>query len=328
MLLQQKHPEISVIMSVYNGSNYLEESINSILNQTFENFELIVINDNSDDETLKVLSQIKDRRLKVKNNSVRLGQGESLNVAIKIARGKYIARQDHDDLSYNNRLYIQHKFMEENPEIGLVGSGANFIDKSGKHIKTWSNFSDCITLKWLLLFRNQFIHSSIMFRMSVIKENNITYKDFKFSQDYELWMRIGSKTCIANIDDILVMIRRHSGQKSSSTDPQKSMIPREISFNKISELKHIDIQEYINLRSLIYSKSNLREYKVIISTYQNLISLYDKFLKDKSCECWNDTTGVSKWIKNLSKKRIKYLLKNKFFSGIVVLILFLRTRLT
>ena len=102
------------------------------------------------------------------------------------------------------------------------------------------------------------------------------------------------------------MIRRYSA-KNQVQPTSKIMIPRQISFNKINELKHIDIEEHNTLRSLIYSKSNLRESKVIISTYQNLISLHNKFER-KSCECWNDTTEVSMDQKPI-KKRIKYLEK-------------------
>lgn len=127
-----KKPKISVIMSVYNGMPYLKEAVQSILKQTFKDFEFIVVNDASTDDSWQYLKGLNDKRIKLIINEKNLGLATSLNDGIKIAKGNFIARMDADDVSKPDRLEVQYKFLTKNPEIDLCGSWADIIDEKGK----------------------------------------------------------------------------------------------------------------------------------------------------------------------------------------------------
>lgn len=126
-------PKVSVVMSVYNGEKYLPETIDSILNQTFKDFEFIIINDGSTDKTAKILTSYDDPRIRIFNQE-NMGLTKSLNRAISLAKGEYIARMDADDISYPERLKKQVDYLNKNPDIGLVGSKYIRIDKRGRKI--------------------------------------------------------------------------------------------------------------------------------------------------------------------------------------------------
>src|SRR3989337_2996755 len=123
--------KVSVIMSVYNGERHLRESVDSILNQTFQDFEFIIINDGSKDQSKYILESYKDERIKLIHNK-NMGLTKSLNIGISIAKGKYIARQDADDISEPERLKTQYDFMEANPGLGLIGSQFEVIKENGE----------------------------------------------------------------------------------------------------------------------------------------------------------------------------------------------------
>jgi len=167
---KQKNPTISVVMTVYNGERFLAESIKSVLNQTFQDFELIIVNDGSTDKTEEIIKDFmkKDKRIVY----IRSGKNKGyenlhniMNIGLKSARGKYIARLDADDICYKNRLEIQHKYLQKHPKIFMLGSSAEVIDKNGKKIDEMiKNLGPSIMLKLAIGFNNPFIHSSIMFR--------------------------------------------------------------------------------------------------------------------------------------------------------------------
>ena len=124
-------PRVSVVMGAYNGERFLRPAIESILNQTFRDFELIVIDDCSTDATPRILREFKDDRMRVVRNERNLGIAKTLNKGIAIARGEYVALQDHDDLSQPDRFSKQVAFLETHPRVGMVGSRVNLIDESG-----------------------------------------------------------------------------------------------------------------------------------------------------------------------------------------------------
>jgi glycosyltransferase involved in cell wall biosynthesis len=166
-------PKISVLITVYNGEKFLEETIKSILNQTFKDFELIIVDDGSIDNTKKVIQKFKDKRIKYyyygKNKGYQ-NLHNVINFGLEKCRGKYLARTDSDDISYPNRLKIQYQYLEKHPKIFMIGSSADVIDKNGKIIgkmikKPWPS----IILKFTIGFNNPFTHSSIMFRNEGLK---------------------------------------------------------------------------------------------------------------------------------------------------------------
>jgi len=166
----EKNPEISVLTTVYNGEKFLRETIESVLNQSFNNFEYTIVNDGSTDNTEKIIKDFmkKDKRIvyvKLKENKGSEDLGNVMNIGLKNCKGKYIARLDADDICYRNRLEKQFNYLEKHKNIFLVGSSADIIDKLGNKIggmKKWQIFP--ILIKIRILDCNNIIHSSIMFR--------------------------------------------------------------------------------------------------------------------------------------------------------------------
>jgi len=163
-------PKISVLTTVYNGEKYLTETIDSVLNQTFKDFEYIIVNDGSTDKTEEIIKNFmkKDKRiiyLKVLKNKGSNNLGNVMNFGLKKCKGKYIARLDADDISYSNRLKKQFTYLEKHKNIFLIGSSADVINKMGKKIgsiKKWQIIP--FLIKFRILDCNNIIHSSIMFR--------------------------------------------------------------------------------------------------------------------------------------------------------------------
>jgi glycosyltransferase involved in cell wall biosynthesis len=207
-------PLISVLMPVHNGELHLEESIKSIIHQTYKNFEFIIINDCSTDNTPGILNHYshKDKRINVLNNDVNKGITKSLNEGICFATGKYIARMDVDDISAKNRFEVQVKFLENNPDIAVCGSHV-ITAKTGYNEKCIPYTSNDI--KATLFFMNALIHPSAMMRSSVIiDENNFYNEKYRVAQDYELWCRLSEKHKIINLKEDLLEYRWHKSNVS------------------------------------------------------------------------------------------------------------------
>lgn len=212
-------PEISLIMSVYNGEDYLSEAIDSVLGQTFENFELIVINDCSTDNTSEILNSYaeKDERVKVHTNEVNLRLPSSLNKAMSFARGKYIARMDADDICMPTRLERQYRFMEENPAIAL--SSCRFMTLKNGVISSGGcgGKNDSESVKALLLVTNPILHPGIIAKADVIRELGYD-KNFTCTEDMELWTRfVMAGHSIEILPEYLMIYRLHDKQITQTT---------------------------------------------------------------------------------------------------------------
>lgn len=215
-----KNIKISVLIAVYDGEKYLHEAIDSVLSQTFQDFELIIVNDGSRDKTLEILRSYKDRRIIIINNEKNIGLIDSLNKGLAIARGKYVARIDHDDIALPNRFQEQYDFMEKNSDIDVVGSWTECIDTEGKHLKISRNATDPWAVRYEFLFNNIMFHSSIFFRTQKIKENGGYSHDFIHSEDYEMYSRPGKELKCANIPKVLFKLRLHSSSITASDETQ------------------------------------------------------------------------------------------------------------
>ncbi len=212
-------PAISVIMSVYNGETYLEEAIESIRNQTFTNWELIVINDCSKDSTAKILADfsLKDERIKVHTNEVNLKLPTSLNKAISLSSGKYIARMDADDICLPERFEKQYKFMEDNPDVSL--SSCRFMTvKNGVYMSGGAGGRcDSEALKAMLLVSNPILHPGVIAKSEVMKK--FTYDvTLTCTEDLELWTRMAMENQkIQILPECLLIYRLHDKQITSTT---------------------------------------------------------------------------------------------------------------
>ena len=212
-------PEISVIMSVYNGEEYLEKAIESVINQTFKNWELIIINDCSTDSTEKILEKFAalDERIKVHKNEVNLRLPKSLNKAIALAQGKYIARMDADDICLPDRLSKQHSFMESNPDISL--SSCRFMTLKNGVVSSGGCGGRCDSnsLRALLLVTNPILHPGVIAKAEVMKklgyDTNLTC-----TEDLDLWTRMSrEKLKMQILPEYLMIYRLHDKQITSTT---------------------------------------------------------------------------------------------------------------
>jgi len=181
--------KLSIIMSVYNNHRQVERAINSILDQSFKEFEFIIVDDHSNDSTPKIIRKYarKDKRIKFIENTKNIGLTKSLNKAIAVAKGSYIARQDGDDVSFQFRIIKQILYLDNNPEIAFCGcNGYPYHNKSIDLIK-YFNLHD---IRKNLIFENCFLHSSVMIRKDVVEKYGYYDEKFLYGQDYELWCRL------------------------------------------------------------------------------------------------------------------------------------------
>lgn len=244
-------PLVSVIMPVYNGERYLKEAIESILLQTFKDFEFIIINDGSKDNSLNIIQSFKDSRVKIIDNENNLGIERCLNLGFSLASGKYIARMDCDDISISTRLYEQVKYMEANPDVVVCGSwikefGVGIATKIVKYKKTNDK------LNVMLLFGNCMAHPSVIIRAEIIKRYHLEYSDkFKYAEDYELWTRLKEHGKLANLPKVLLLYRRCSnsiGIKNEQVQLKswKSLISKNLDALAI-DYSEEELNDHINL---------------------------------------------------------------------------------
>jgi glycosyltransferase involved in cell wall biosynthesis len=201
-------PKISVIMPIYNGERYLSEAIESTLNQTFSDFEFLILDDGSTDRSSSIISGYNDPRIKVFSHANR-GLAATLNRGIALAAGKYIARQDQDDLSLPERFERQITFLENNPRVGMVGTWAKIFEGSDETSRVHDHPAKNYLLKFDLMFNNPFVHSSVMIRKTVLEQvgGYSTDKSRQPPEDYELWSRIARISDVANIPEVLHVYR-------------------------------------------------------------------------------------------------------------------------
>lgn len=255
MKRNKKNPLISVVMSVYNGENHLRDAIDSILAQTFKDFEFIIINDGSTDDTLKIIKSYKDSRIILISRESR-GLVTSLNEGIRIAKGKYIARQDADDISAVNRIASQYDYLESNRECAVIASTICQIDSEGNLIGDWIediHNLDYSQIKEYMPKSNCIAHPSVMMRTALIKKYQ--YRDIEAGEDYELWLRLLSDGMeIHKIPEKLVYYRVHQSSITQLSNRKSVMIKLlrvKWSFltNKILHLKFnkFDFQVLVNM---------------------------------------------------------------------------------
>ena len=199
-------PMVSVLLCTYNGGRYLAASVSSILSQSFEDFELVLVDDGSTDESVKTIELIDDARINIikKPNT---GLTHSLNVGIKHCRGKYVARQDADDFSHPHRFQAQVMFLESHSHVGVLGSAVNLIDDDDDVIGALSFDQSHEALLRSHLETNQFVHGSLMIRRRVLNQVGGYREAFTYAQDYDLTLRCQEITALANLAEKCYSLR-------------------------------------------------------------------------------------------------------------------------
>lgn len=263
--------KISILLPVYNGELFLRQAISSIINQTYTDWELILINDGSTDNSENIISEFDDKRIRYFKNEHNLGLIKTLNKGIDLCRGEYIARMDADDICLPKRLEKQYHFMKTNSSIFLLGSNAFIINNNNEITGKIVNFTKDNLLKINLLFSVPFIHPSIIAKASVLKELKYD-ENYKYAEDYELWTRISEKHNIANLSDCFLEYRWHLGNESVVNKKKQDLIKDKIIIKQL--------QSYLDLNP---SREELYMHKITFLQYDvkgnNSSFLFEDFPK-------------------------------------------------
>ena len=199
-------PIVTVLMAVFNGEKYLREAIDSVLTQTFGDFELLIVNDGSTDGSRAIVESYGDSRIRLIDNETNLGLARSLNRGLAVARGRYVARLDADDVSEPERLARQAEFMERHPDVVLLGSWHTLIDEHSKEIgRRWVP-CDHFPIRWMLEFICPFAHSAVMIRRTALLTESYD-ESFEYAMDYDLWLRLAERGRVANLNQFLMRYR-------------------------------------------------------------------------------------------------------------------------
>jgi glycosyltransferase involved in cell wall biosynthesis len=208
-------PKVSVLMPVFNGERYLRDAVASILGQTFQDFELLIINDGSRDGSREIIESLQDSRVVPVDNGENLGLIATLNKGLNLARGDYIARMDCDDLSRPERLEKQVAFLDAHPDVALCGT---WIRKFGiRRDKVCRYHTDPLLLACGLLFDSVLAHPTVMLRKRMFTDNGLFYDvAYKHAEDYELWVRASKRHRLGTVAEVLLDYRVHPAQISSA----------------------------------------------------------------------------------------------------------------
>lgn len=204
----QGEPLVTVLMATRNGSRFIEEALASVMRQTYQNFELLVVDDASSDGTGEIVRRSVGSRLRLVRSDTRLGLSRSLNRGLALARGEFIARIDDDDVWVErNKLARQVDDLKLLPGVGLVGTQNIVVDAQGRELYRWRVEIEDAAIRRNFLKRNQFVHSGVLIRRAALTRAGVYDERRRYAQDYELWLRIGRQWQLANLPDVWVKQR-------------------------------------------------------------------------------------------------------------------------
>lgn len=272
-------PLISVIMSVWNGERYLRQAVDSMLNQSFKDFEFIVIDDASTDNTAEILKayEEQDPRFRIFHNEQNLGLGENLACAVNSSKGEFIARMDADDISMPERLEVQSDFLLNRPDILLCGSDFEIIDADGLSKNKISVIKNVNFLRWRLFLGSGTLvnHGTAMFRRSFFDKFG-NYSHLRTAQDFELWSRLvlEQPMPIANLEDCLLQYRIHQEAITSLAKTEQEENAINIRLKTISELLGSKVEREV----LISYRYPSLKYEDIGAHLEKWIEIYLRFV--------------------------------------------------
>lgn len=304
-----KNPKVSVLLPTYNAANHISKAINSILGQSFTDFELIVINDGSTDNTGEILNKFSDPRIIILNQE-NLGLPRALNNGIAVARGAYLARQDADDISLAQRLEKQVAFLDTNPSHGLVGSWSYIIDPncntSRMHLHPTTN--GCIQTK--LLVNNQFVHSSVMIRAICLNVTGPYSEDPEHfpPEDYDLWLKMAKHFLVANLPEPLLYYTEIPTSISRTKEHLIQTRAAKMSREAICNLLRLE-HETKNI-AIFVEAANGRKMKITIFQYFQIHGLITRIGTELKWKFPLETNEITKGINYFRSQLHKSLLKS------------------
>jgi glycosyltransferase involved in cell wall biosynthesis len=238
----KKNPLVTVLMPVYNGGEYLKLSIESILAQTYKDFEFLIINDCSTDNSMDTIRSFQDHRITVHTNTTNMGQTKSLNVGLKLAKGQYIIINDADDLSLPRRIEKELDFILKHPQYAVVGASSFIMDRSGKIKRVFTKPTDPHEIHLWILSDTPLIHGSVIINKEIILALGGYNEEFRICQDYELWsslIRKGGR--VANLPEILVIIRHFTDSTSFKEKDAQTLENGKIIYENVTTLTTLKV---------------------------------------------------------------------------------------
>lgn len=304
--MSQIKPIISVLMPAYNAAEYIREAIDSILTQTFTDFEFIIINDGSTDSTEDIILSYSDKRIKYYANECNLGIVKTLNRGIDLSNGRYIARMDADDVSMPDRLEKQVHLLDVNPQIVACGTlYAIYGDQRQTPVDVATDVQD---IRYDMAIYCQFAHSTMMIRKDTLDQYKLRYREeYKCAEDYKLWTELLQYGDMINIPEVLGYIRQcEEGISISNADKQKNLsdIVRKDYLNQLGVSTQVLLSDLLNKTiSVDVTRETLRAYYPLVLQAKSHNWLYKNFktalkkhlrhlplinkIKDMSCE-WKE----------------------------------------
>lgn len=271
---RNEKPKVSVMMACFNAEMYIREAIESILNQTFEDIELIIVDDGSDDGSYQICEnyQTADRRVKLFKNDKNYGIVYTRNRMLDLANGEYLAVMDADDISLPDRLEKQVTYLDEYKLVGGVSSGCYFINEKSEIVSEMVQPGRTpIEVKAWLLFDNVILNSSSMFRKEVIKKHQLKYRDGQIiMQDYGLWTKFVLYSNWVVLEDKLIKYRELPQSISHNMNDEKK--------KRATQIENEIRSGYISDLNIKLSEKNLSQFLPIISKFRNKMGLYQKLI--------------------------------------------------
>jgi len=272
-------PKVTVLMPVFNSEKYLNEAIGSVLSQSFIDFELLIINDGSTDDSVRIIQEYqgKDNRIVYVKNERNVGIQKTLNKGISLSQGGYIARMDSDDIWCDQKkLQKQLDFLDNNPDYALVGTAMETIDTHGDKLQIIKYKETDKEIRNSILFSSQFAHPSIIIRKSALESigNYSEEKKHRNVEDYELWLRIGTRFKFANLGDICLKYRIHPQSVSMQNEFRHRLNWIAVTMKYAKYYPHASKAIIAKISTLIISRKFLgnvtKKSRLIATIYSNI----------------------------------------------------------
>lgn len=315
-------PKVTVLMPVFNAGLYLKEAIDSILCQTYRDFEFLIINDGSTDTSLEIIQSYCDDRIRLLSNETNLQLIRTLNIGIENALGEYIVRMDADDISFPDRIEKQVNFLEAHPNIAACGSWIEMFTEN--HSFNYKPLTDPDRIKAAFIFRTEIMHPSVTIRKSVIINNLLRFDPgFVNAEDYELFLRISFIAPLANIGEVLLKYRQNDKgitHLADKDEEKRVVIHKKIYYKALKYLGLNPDENMLNLHRFIYldtpieTKNKLEEvynYLILIENTNLQFQKYNDLALKK--ELSHQMFLVTKKAAILGLYSFLFYIKNKYF---------------
>ena len=308
---------ISIIMPAYNAERHIRQAIQSILNQSYKHFELIIINDGSSDNTKAIIKSYSDNRIRFFENEKNSGIVYCRNKGLKLAKGEFIGMFDADDVAHQEKFSMQVSFLEENKDFGMVGSWAKFIDEDGKKLSgSWKLKASPAMIPAIMLFKNYFLQSAVLYRQECIRK--FSFKEgFDILEDYIIWLEIIQEYKAWNLQKYLVDYRIHSEGVTKKHSKEKLEKEKKVFRIQLMELgidaTEAELELHIVIRndqsiSSIYTLKSIEKWLLKIIESNKALGVYNSKLLAR--------TVFNRWLKVCYKaKRFNFKMLHQLFTS-------------